>query len=180
MGRQFSFFLLPSDANALVGQLRCRFGSKFLVDYSPAYDLFEVVAPFLEGSAGTLEPVSLSNRFYLAPQATQLARKFYPKPNWWAIDSDSEGIEFSGCDFDGTTVLIGRLWYQRDFVKDMHLASKSSEFLKWAEAVFRYAKRFLSYEAKIDAYVGEAAMKFRQNGGLFTSTISPDGRIASA
>jgi len=180
MGRQFRLYLLPSDANTLVDQLRSRFGAKIVVDYSPVYELFEIDAPYQEGSAGSLEPVCSSSRFYLAPQTSLLKRNFYAKPNWWVIDSDSEGIEFCGCQFDGMTVLIGRFWYQRDFVRDLHIVSKSAEFLIWAEAVYRYTKGFLNYESKIDAYLGEAAIRFRQNGGQFVSNVRPDGKMVPA
>jgi hypothetical protein len=180
MGRQFRFYLHPSDANALVDQLRDRFGAKVFLDYSPKRELFEIDAPYREDSTGILKPMNSNDRFYLAPHTNQLLRNFYPKPSWWCVDSDSEGIEFSGCKFDGTTILIGRFWYQKDFVRDLQFISKSNDFLKWAESVYRYTKRFLNYDGKIDAYVGEAAMKFRQNGGQFILMIGPNGRVVPA
>jgi len=177
MGRQVRFYVLPSDANALVDRLRSRLGTKVLVDYSPEYELFEVEAPYRETSSETLEPVGTSNRFYLATEPSRLFRKFYPKPNWWVVDSDSEGIEFEGCTFDGITLFEGRLWYRIDFVRDLQLVSKGVDFLKWAEAVYRCAKQFLRYVRGIDAYVGEDAFRFYQNGGKFDSSISPGGKV---
>jgi hypothetical protein len=180
MGRQFRFYILPSDANALADRLRTRFGAKVLVDYSPEYELFEVDMPFRENSTGSLEALSSLNRFYLAQQSGQLTRNYCPKPNWWVIDSDSEGIEFSGCAFDGITLLVGRLWYQTDFVRNLQLVSKSIGFVKWAESVYRFTKTFLHYEREIDAYVGEDALKFHQSGGLFASSIRSDGKVIPA
>ncbi|MGA2568965.1 MAG: hypothetical protein ABSF23_00460 [Terracidiphilus sp.] len=180
MGRQFRFYILPSDANALVERLRSQFEARVYADYSHAYELFEVDSPYPEYPARASRSRAGSNRYYLAPSFNTIARRYCPKPNWWVIDSDSEGIEFSGCEFDGSTLLIGRFWYQTDVVIKGLFISKSSEFLKWAEAVYRYTKKFLRYERAIDAYVGQDALSFREKGGRFASSIGPNGRINPA
>jgi hypothetical protein len=167
-------------AYKLVAVLRSRFEAKLLVDYSPERDLVEVERPFQVAESGTMEPVSLLSRYYLAPSINRLARNYYPKPNWWVIDSDSEGIEFSACKVDGAALIIGRVWYQKDVVKNLQFVPKSTEFLNWAEAMFRYIKKALRYESEIYAYVGAEALKFRESGGQFGSGIRPDGKVISA
>jgi hypothetical protein len=74
MGRQLRFFLLPSEANKLVDELRSRFEAKLLVDYSPERDLVEVERPFQVAESGTMEPVSLLSRYYLAPSINRIPR----------------------------------------------------------------------------------------------------------
>jgi hypothetical protein len=166
MGRQLRFYILPQDANALVAQLRNRFDAKLLVDYSAVYEQFEVDLPFRTKADGDIE-VSPSTRFYVAPSSSHIERRHCPKPNWWVIDSDSEGIEFYGCKLKENILSIGRFWYQPNVVKNLQYVSKTSEFLRWAEAVYRYTKKFLRYQPEIAAYVGGEAAKFRELGGRF-------------
>jgi len=180
MGRQFRFYILPSDANALVEQLKQQFKAKLLLDYSPAFESLEIDYPFRMNDSGDLKPVSARHRYYLAPPFGHIKREYYPKPDWWVVNSDSDGIEFEGCEFEGNTLLIGRFWYQTNVLVNLQYVSKGAEFLKWAEAVYRYTKKSLRYEPKIYAFVGRDAMSFRERGGQFASMIRPDGRIIPA
>jgi len=167
MGRQFRFYILPAEANALIERLRSRFGAKLFVDNSPKYELFEVDLPYRERSDGGLESINGSNRYYLAASPKQILRRYCAKPNWWIIDSDSEGIEFSCCEFDGNVLRTGRFWHWTNFVRDMQFVPKSREFLTWSEAVYRDTKKFLRYDPALYAYVGKQAVKFRESGGRF-------------
>ncbi len=180
MGRQFRFYILPSDVNSLVEQLQKRFEAKLLLDYSPSFELFEIDSPFGADKARDLEPLSAHTRYYLAPQFGHIDRRYYEKPDWWVIDSESEGIEFSGCKFNGTALAIGRLWYETNVVRDLRFVSKSIEFLKWAEGVYRYTKKCLRYEPESLAYVSEDALRFREKGGRFAQDIWPNGKVMPA
>jgi len=180
MGRQFRFYLLPSETNSLIEELRKRFEAKLLLDYSPEFELLEITSPFRTGDNGILEPEMVTARYYLAPPSGHIERRYCAKPDWWAIDSDSEGIEFSGCKCNGAAVAIGRFWYETNFVRDLRLLPKSSEFVKWAEAVYRYTKKSLHFDPAIDAYLGEDAMNFRKNGGELARDIWPNGKVIPA
>jgi hypothetical protein len=180
MGRQFSFYILPSETNLLVEQLRKRFEAKLLVDYSRADKLLEVDLPFRENAAGDMESISMDIRFYLAPSSSQIKRSYFPKPDWWVIDSDSEGIEFLGCKFNGKAVAIGRFLYEINVVRDLQYISKSTEFLKWAETVYRYTKSLLHYDRSTDTYFGKDAVSFREEGGQLARDIWPNGKVIPA
>lgn len=180
MGRQFQLYLLPSDAIALVDRLREKFDAKVFANYRYEHEQFETTSPIRENPARGSKPASTSVSCYLAPPFSKIERNYYPKPNWWVIDSDSEGVEFTGCEFDGSTLIRGRLYYQTNVVRDLQYVSKSSQFIKWAEAVYRDTKRFLHYEKRIDAYVGKGALAFRETGGQFASLTRADGSFSPA
>jgi hypothetical protein len=180
MGRQFRFYILPMDANALISQLRGRFSICVLVDYSPEHELFEVELPYRGNPLGELEPISPQLRYYLVPSSGNIIRRYCAKPNWWVIDSDSEGIEFSSCRIHGNALIEGRFWHGREFVRESQFVKKSPEFLKWADAVYRLSKKLLHYDPSIEAYVGEQATTFRNSGGQFTPFIREDGKTISA
>ena len=177
MGRQFSFYILPADANALYVELRGRFNARLLADYSPSEEMFEIDMPYREDPAGQILPLSPKHRYYLAPPFGNIKRNYSPKPNWWVIDNDSEGFEFSGCNLVGNILIIGRFWYWPNIVENRQFVQKSGEFLTWAESVYRFTKKFLKYDREIGAYVGLEAMRFREQGGHFAAFIRPDGKI---
>jgi len=177
MGRQFRFYLLPSDANLLVEQLQKRFEAKLLLDYSPLSEVLEIDSPFRTDEMGDLGPMASRPRYYLAPPFGRIERHYYPKPDWWIIDSESEGIEFSGCISNQVAVAIGRFWYETNFVRDLQYVSKNTEFLKWAQDVYRFTKRSLHYDAQSDAYLGKDALSFREKGGQLARAIWPNGKV---
>jgi hypothetical protein len=158
-------------------ELRERLNAKLLVDYSPSEYLLEIDSPYRQDSVGHLEPLSSQARFYLAPSFVTIKRKYHPGPKWWAIDTDSEAVEFSGCKIVGNILIIGRFWYWPNIVEKGQFVSKSGEFLSWAESLYRLTKKYLKYDRKIGAYVGEEAMRFREQGGHFAAFIRPDGKI---
>jgi hypothetical protein len=116
----------------------------------------------------------------VAPPFGHIERSYCPKPDWWVIDSDSEGIEFSSCRFSETAVAIGRFWYETNVVRNLQLVPKSSEFVKWAYAVYRYVKKSLHYDRGIDAYLGKEAARFREKGGRLVQDIWPNGKVTPA
>jgi hypothetical protein len=177
MGRQFNFYLSPRDANSLYAELRGRFSARLLVDYSPTQELFDVDEPYQENSAGCMDPHSSQGRYYVAPSFGRIKREYLQEPNWWVLDTDSEAVEFSGCKTVGDILIVGRFWYWPNTVENGQFVSKSSEFLSWAEGLYRFTKKHLHYDRKIGAYVGEEAMRFRDKGGHFAAFIRPDGKI---
>ena len=177
MGRQFSFYILPVDAHALYAELRGRFKARLLVDYSPSQELFDIEMPYRENRAGQMDPLSPEKRYYLAPSFATVKRKHYPERDWWTIDNDSEAVEFSGGNLVGNILIIGRFWYGPNIVENGQFVQKSGEFLSWAESLYRFTKKYLHYDRKIGSYVGDEALRFREEGGQFAAFIRPDGKI---
>jgi len=100
--------------------------------------------------------------------------KFIAQQNYWIIDTDSEVIEFSGCDFDGDGILIiGRFYFQNDVLIGDGIWSKRTEFLHWTSRVFLVAKETLRYSKPLEAYVGRDAERWWRNGGKFAAAIWP-------
>jgi hypothetical protein len=178
MSKQFQLFLIPSDAMTLVEELRSRFGARVLDKNSPTGDPVEMRSPveyesIFGGSGAT------SIRCYLAPANGRIVANYYPTLGLWLIQTSSEAIEFSGCDFDGKTLLVGRFYFQADDLVDGRIVKKRTEFLDWADKVFRYTKKALKRDRELmeplGAYVGKDALIFRESGGRFAESIRAAG-----
>lgn len=178
MSKQFQLYVLPSDADALVEEIRSRFGVRILSENSPSSEPTELSSPVHEQSMKfrTGEPTSI--RCYLAPVFGCVKVNYYQKPNHWVIQPESEAIQFSGCDFDGKTLFVGRMYFQTDDLQEGKIVNKGEEFLKWANNVFRFSKRQLNRDSALGplgAYVGKDAAIFRQKGGKFASSTKATG-----
>lgn len=176
MSKQFQLFLTPSDAKTLVEELRVRFDAKVLSQKSPTSDPLEMRSPIEHASI--FRPGVTSIYCYLAPADGRIITDYYPTLGLWLTDIRSEAIEFHGCDFDGKTLLVGRFYFQTDELVDGRIVKKRAEFLKWADAIFRYTKKALRRERELGglgAYVGKDAIIFRENGGKFASSIEGTG-----
>ena len=179
MSKQFQLFLTPADAEALVGELRARFGTRVLSKKSLMGEPVEIESPIehesiFEASGAT------SVCCYLAPANGRIITKYYPTLRLWLLDDwDSEAIEFSGCDFDGKTLLGGRFYFKTDDSVDGRIIKKREEFLQWADRVFRYTKKVLKRDRglmqPLGAYVGKDALIFRENGGRFAESLKDAG-----
>ncbi|HTT22069.1 MAG TPA: hypothetical protein VMG82_24275 [Candidatus Sulfotelmatobacter sp.] len=179
MSKQFQLFLTPTDAVNLVEKLRVRFGARLLSKKSPSIDPVEIQSPIEHESI--FEASGATSIFcYLAPANARIITKYYPTLRLWLTDHwDSEAIEFSGCDFDGKTLRVGRFYFQTDDLVDGSIVGKKAEFLQWADRVFRYVKKALTRErglmGPVGAYVGKDALLFRENGGKFAESLSDAG-----
>src|SRR5258708_29973611 len=117
MSKQFQLYLTPSDAAALVEELRVHFGARVLSEKSSTSDPVEMESPIchesiFRASGGT------SICCCLAPADGRIITNYYPKLRHWLIQTGSEATEFSGCAFDGKALLIGRLYFQTDDLVD--------------------------------------------------------------
>lgn len=174
MSKQFQLYVLPSDADALVKEIQGRFGVRILSENSPSSEPTELLSPVREGSMKFRTGEQTSIRCYLAPVFGRIKVNYYQKPNHWVIQPESEAIQFSGCDFDGKTLLIGRMYFQTVDIQEGEIVKKSEEFLEWANDVFRFSKRALNRDpalGPLGAYVGKDATIFRQKGGKLASSI---------
>jgi hypothetical protein len=189
MSKQFQLFLTPSDAEALVGELRTRFGARVFSEKSSSSDPAEMESPIRHESIFSTSGAT-SIRCYLAPADGRIITNYYPTLDIWMIQTSSEAIEFTGCDFDGKSLRVGRFYFQTDDLVDERIVKKRAEFLDWADRVFRYTKKVLNRDrelmAPLGAYVGKEALLFRESGGKFAKSlretgvpISPPGSSAS-
>jgi hypothetical protein len=87
--------------------------------------------------------------------------------SYWLIDQSSEAIEFSGCDYDGITLHIGRFYFQNDMLIQQTIWKKRKEFTDWADKVFGAVKKCLPYSKPLDAYIGHDAEIWKNVGGKF-------------
>jgi hypothetical protein len=177
MSKQFQLYLTPSDAAALVEELRVRFGARVISEKSYTSDPVELESPIRHESIFSASGAT-SIRCYLAPSNGRIIANYYPTLRLWLIQTSSEAIEFSGCDFDGKTLLVGRFYFQTDDLVDGRIVKKRAEFLTWADRVFRYTKKILKRDRELGplgAYVGKDALIFRESGGRFAESIRAAG-----
>jgi hypothetical protein len=164
MSKQFRVYLLPSDAKRLLEELRGRNSFRCLSDRSATMEPVDLASPLRQSEDHRVTSV----RCFLAqPSDGKVRLEHYPTLSAWLVQIESEVIEFSGCDFNGDTLRVGRFYFQTDFLAGQEILPKRPEFIAWADKIFRYAKRSLHRSAELDAYVGSDAEEFRNTGGTF-------------
>jgi hypothetical protein len=174
MSKQFRFYLLPGDVHSIISELKANIGVRLLDQVSDSSQPREIEDPIRSG----IRPLGSNVKSvfcYLAPTIGEIKMAYYPKREKWLIQDESEVIEFSGCDYDGKALVIGRFYFQTDMLIGNSIWRKKSEFLTWGDQVFRFVKKRLTYSPKMMAYVGSAAAKWRREGGRFASGIYPNG-----
>jgi hypothetical protein len=169
MSRQFRFFLLPSDAEALIADLRDRIGAQLIDAKSSRPEPVRIDSPMRQDPAREDRRASVSTYCYLAAATgAEMKMKYFPKQGSWLVDDErSEVIEFSGLEYDGEILLQGRFYFKPNFLLDNAIWPKRDEFLQWAGRIFRRSKRILQYDKGLDSYVGEHANAWRAKGGRF-------------
>ena len=128
MSKQFQLYLTPSDAVALVEELRSRFGARVLSKKSSTSDPVEMESPIDHESIFSASGAT-SIHCYLAPANGRIITNYFPTLRRWLMDTDSEAIEFSDCDFDGKTLCVGRFYFQTDDLVGGRIVKKRAEFL---------------------------------------------------
>jgi len=99
---------------------------------------------------------------------------FVPVLSHWTVQTESEAVEFTGCEFDGSVLVRGRFYFQKDLLVGDMIVPMRREFLCWADKAFRLAKKSLLRSTTLDAYVGEHAARWRREGGRFAWTVTPE------
>jgi hypothetical protein len=166
MSRQFRFFLLPSDIESLVAELRTRVGVRVIAKASPTAKIVEIDTP-VQNRLIRLQAATSVQCYLARDNDADIRMSFYPTRSEWLIQTESEVVEFSGCDFDGKLLTNGRFYFQNDFLAGDMIAPKRKEFLDWADRVFRISKKFLRRSKTLDAYVGKEADRWKEAGGRF-------------
>lgn len=178
MSKQFRVYLLPSDIEDIFAVLRAKIGVKIIPEVSQTMEILELDTPLRDYSTEFTVENATSVRCYLAPPSNaNLQFNYYPKQTRWQICDESEAIEFSGCDYDGSVLLIGRFYYQNDFLLKDTIWKKRSEFITWADRIFGTTKRLLKRSPAMNAYVGDNAAKWLKTGGRFASAVGPARKI---
>jgi len=168
MSKQCRFYLLPSDIERLLAELRSRTGFRLIAAKSPALRPTELESPFSEYVFQPTKTKFLHVNCYLSPPSeAEIKMHYLPKQAQWAVSESSEVVEFSGCDYDGKTLSIGRFYFQNDQLNGEALWLKREEFLQWADRLLQTTKKLLVYSKTLYAYVGKDAAAWERNGGRF-------------
>jgi hypothetical protein len=168
MSKQCRFYLLPSDVECLLGELRSRVGFKLIARRSSALRPIELESPFSEYVPEVTKKKSLYANCYLTPPGeAEIKMQHLPKQGEWAVSESSEVIEFSGCDYDGRSLRIGRFYFQTDQLIDDAIWPKRDAFLQWADSVLQTTKKLLERSKTLNAYVGKDAAAWEREGGRF-------------
>jgi hypothetical protein len=173
MSRQFRVYLLPDDIDWLIAQLRDRFGVRVLQDHSPTTTPVELDSPLRSWPANPRMNAHTSVHCYLAmPSGANIRMWFAGKRGEWLLANESEIIQFSGCDFDGKVLAVGRFYFQTDKLVSDTISPKRPAFLTWADQLFRATKKLLLRSKALDAYVGPSAADWWKNGGELVSQLT--------
>jgi hypothetical protein len=173
MSKQFYVYLLPVDVEALVDTLKSRLDVSLIQPSSSGPFPVELESPVCKGALMLKEGAVRVNCF-ITPKNANIKMRFVPALSHWSVEDESEVIEFRGCEFDGSVLLRGRFYFQNDFLLQDMIAPKRTEFLAWADKVFRLAKKSLRRSKTLDAYVGEHAEKWKQEGGRFAWMVTSE------
>lgn len=163
MGKQFQVYLLPSDAEKLIENLRGKVNLTLIAPRSERPSHVEVSSPLVVHGGFTRADC------LLAPDLSASVRmEHVAKQDYWSVDTlESEVIEFEACYFDEKTIKRGRLFYDPGFYRERAWVNKSEKFLSWAERVFTLSRKLLNRHPELNAYVGQDAESWRRTGGVF-------------
>lgn len=171
MGRQFRFYLLPSDLEQLLMNLRAEYGLRIFANISDKPEPLE-----LESATSNYEEIASTRvysfgQYYLASGTEALTPMSYLNQlQRWQINSEqSELIELSTSCYGAGVLSEGRFYYQKDMLSPdaNDIMPKSSGFVRWAESIYRAAKQQLKYSNELRAYIGPQTEVWRQQGGQF-------------
>jgi hypothetical protein len=172
MSKQFHLYLLPADIESLMQTLRSKLEFSIVRSSSPQPFPVQMESPLISDRLKLKEGTVRADCYIVPSQNQDIKMKFIPTLSFWDVQIDSEAIEFEGCEFDGSVLLRGRFYFQTDRLVDGLILPKRTEFLSWADNVFRTAKKSLQRSTLFDAYVGEHAERWRQEGGRFAWTAT--------
>jgi hypothetical protein len=170
MSKQCRFFLLPSDIERLLDELRSRVGFRLISSKSLTLSPTELESPISESKyvSEATKTKFLRVYCYLMPLAeAEIKFHYLSKQGQWAVLESSEVIQFSGCDYDGSNLSIGRFYFQNDQLIGDTIWPKRDEFLQWADRIFRTTKKLLDHSKSLQAYLGKDAAEWELKGGRF-------------
>jgi hypothetical protein len=173
MSKQFYVYLLPADVESLICTLRSKLDIALIQPSSARPVPVQMESPICKGGL-ELKTATVRADCYITPaKGADIRMRYIPILSHWNVQTESEAIEFGGCDFDGRVLIRGRFYFQNDLLVGGMVVPKRKEFLTWADKVFRLAKKSLCRSKTLDAYVGECAERWRQDGGRFAWMVTP-------
>ena len=173
MSKQFYVYLLPADVESLANTLKLQLDVSFIQPTSSGPYPVKLESPVCK-DALMLKEGAVRVDCFITRKDADIKLRFVQALSHWSVQADSEVIEFQGCEFDGNVLVRGRFYLQNDFLVEDMIAPKRTEFLAWADKVFRVAKKSLHRSKTLDAYVGERAEKWRREGGRFAWMVTPE------
>jgi len=173
MSKQFYVYLLPEDVDSLVYTLKSQLDVSLIQPASPGPFPVKLESPICK-NALMLKEGAVRVDCYITPKDADIKMRFVPTLSHWSVQPDSEAIEFQGCEFDGNVLVRGRFYLQNDFLVEDMIAPKRTEFIAWADRVFRLAKKSLLRSKTLDVYVGKHAEKWKREGGRFAWMVTPE------
>jgi hypothetical protein len=180
MSRQFRVYLLPQDAEDLIHRLKSQVDLSVIQPYSPVLFPVPAESPIQSYSPHYLGENTVGVDCCLAPVTDpDIRMRFIQARSQWNVQAESEVIEFKGCDHSESILLQGRFYFQSDLLSHGMIVPKRTEFLNWADKVFRIAKKSLRWSKPLEAYVGARAEQWREEGGQFAIMMGPHGLIYS-
>lgn len=166
MSAQCRLYLLPSDIVRLLEDIRSQVDLKIISRRSTTPSPADLTSPLMEYTRRLTNKKNYHVNCYLTPVSNAVIEMDYlSKQAHWVVSEASDVIEFSGCDYDGERLEVGRFYFQSDKVFDGAIWPKRPEFIQWANDVFRTTKKSLCRSKKLDAYVGKDAADWERAGG---------------
>lgn len=164
MGRQIQIYLTPADLRHFEEELRAK------VDLVSLNYRSEGPHPSLAPSFEIQEMGKTWLTLFLCRPEDVAALRFreVSAQGYWTVDVLSQPVlEFSRPYFDGAVVRRGRLYYQPgDYSTDGSWHKKPAEFVRWADAVLRVARKTLRRDPSLGSYLGSEAFAMRVKGGV--------------
>lgn len=168
MSRQFSFFLTGRDAELFEAAILEDGQTVFLRDRP------------LSATPQRLTTAAASNvggewpRVLLARDSDADAVVFTPIRSRLDFSSNTSSqpiIEFDRCLTNAKSIVAGRLYFTASYFKDGHQrAEKSTEFVRWADDLFRRCKKRLKHLG-LGYYAGPAALSAHLSGIEFNTGV---------
>lgn len=169
MSRQFQIYALPGDLQMLIGELRRHLEIRLISSTSESCEQTLLPSPLRTGSIFGAEKSHSVNCFMTRGDLADVRLHKFPGESVWRVDESSEVISLGGFDFDGNTLLRGRMYVQDNYLVGGELVSKREVFASWANEVFARTKKLLLRSQLLDAYIGREAKQWAENGGRLAS-----------
>ena len=165
MGHQLNFYLTEQDSQRFESELLA--GEDSLIIHNRSRGPFPRVVESTDlVDQGQREVFSFLAR---RTDLDLVVMKEIPTQGYWTIDdlrSPVVQLIRSVCDRD--QIKRGRLFYDASYYDQTgKLVSKDTEFIKWAKGTFSRARRLLTYNRQLGAYLGAEAVELSDKGARF-------------
>jgi hypothetical protein len=180
MSKQFYIYALPTDIERIVAKLKKEVDVGMISLASPRSEPIWLDSPIRDTSLlPSVKSTSVACCF-VANGFADIRFRHHTGQSAWHETDESEVIIFTGCDFDGKNLVRGRFYFQTDSLVGPEIIRKRSEFLVWADRIFRLVKRSLQSSRALDAYIGPDALAWERSGGRFATLALPGHKLVFA